>query len=338
MTTDETTIAIMGEDIPASRERIDVDKLLFLPDNPRVYATIRSMTDFNELTKEEQQARIYDRLMDESSVKNLIPEIQRDGGLQNPIIVRYDTLQVIDGNSRLAAYRHLQKKDREDERWTQISCLVVSSLTDEQQTRILGQIHLLGTTEWSPYAKSLFCYRWAIEQNKGIPALSKLTGFTTQAIKKSIKIINLMQDNRESNLSKFSYYRTLVENRKISVAIGDSKLLRNTVLNKVKSEEFTAQEMRDRLPFVIAKPKILRNFEQGNVSLEEAYDRAKISDAEQRLKRIRDSLDDIELHDLQPLEHNQIKAVEQVVRQIRKHVKRVENMVKIELAQKSQNA
>ena len=101
MNPDETTIAIMGQDVPARHELVPIDQLYFLPDNPRVYAAIREMADFSGLTPEEKQLRIYERLLQESSVKNLIPEIQRDGGLQDPIIVRWDTQEVIEGNSRL---------------------------------------------------------------------------------------------------------------------------------------------------------------------------------------------------------------------------------------------
>ena len=153
MNPDETTIAIMGQHVPARHERIPIDKLHFLPDNPRVYAAIREMTDFDGLTTEEKQHRIYERLLQEPSVKNLIPEIQRDGGLQDPITVRHDTLQVIEGNSRLAAYRKLDDGS-DDDRWTHIRCLVVTTLTDDQQTRLLGQAHLHGKTDWSPYAKA----------------------------------------------------------------------------------------------------------------------------------------------------------------------------------------
>ena len=113
---DKTTIAIMGEDVPARYEQVSIDQLHFLPDNPRVYAAIREMEDFADLTPDEKQIRIYERLLQEPSVKNLIPEIKRDGGLQDPIIVRHDTRQVIEGNSRLAAYRKL-RDDTNDDRW-----------------------------------------------------------------------------------------------------------------------------------------------------------------------------------------------------------------------------
>lgn len=334
MNPDETTIAIMGQHVPARHERIPIDQLHFLPDNPRVYAAIREMADFDGLTPEEKQLRIYKRLLQEPSVKNLIPEIQRDEGLQDPITVRHDTWQVIEGNSRLAVYRKLDETPNDD-RWTHIRCLVVTSLTDDQQTRLLGQAHLHGKTDWSPYAKALFCFRWVEEKKRDVPSLSKLSGFSAAEINKNVKIVRLMRDNGDDKLSHFSYYNVLVRSRPISAAMANSPKLEQTLLAQIKTEPFTAQEMRERLPAIIAKPRILRKYEKGEVSLEDAYDRAKISGAEQRLKRVRDSLDDIELGDITPLEHHEVKAIQQVVRQIRQRLKRVGDMVDAELMAKS---
>ena len=336
MNPDETTIAIMGQHVPARHERIPIDQLHFLPDNPRVYAAIREMADFDDLTPEEKQVRIYERLLHEPSVRNLIPEIRRDQGLQDPVTVRHDTLQVIEGNSRLAAYRKLAEES-DDDQWTHIRCLVVTSLSDDQQTRLLGQAHLHGKTDWSPYAKALFCYRWVVEEKRDVSSLSNLSGISSTEIKKNVKIVQLMQTNGDDKLSHFSYYNVLVRSRPISAAIADSPKLEQTLLAQIKTqpEPFTAQEMRERMPTVIAKPRILRKYEKGDVSLEDAYDRAKISGAEQRLKKVRDGLDDIELDDIAPLEHHEVKSVQQVVRQIRQRLKRVSNMVDAELSTKS---
>ena len=337
MITDETTIAIMGEDVSARHEQIAIEQLLFLPDNPRVYAVIRDMEDFDDLTPEEKQICIYDRMLQQSSVKNLIPEIQRDGGLQDPIIVRHDTLQVIEGNSRLAVYRKFRKEYPDDERWIQIRCLTVTTLSPDQQTRLLGQSHLHGKTEWSPYAKALFCYSRVVEKGKKITDLAKLSGFTATEIKKNVKIIELMQENKDNNYSNFSYYSVLVRNRAISSAIDDKSTLRDPLLSQIKTEDFTSQAMRDRLPTIIAKPKILRKFEKGELTLGDAYDRAKISGAEQQLKKIRDGLDDIELNDIMILSHNEIMAVKQVVRQINQHMKRITNMVEKKISKDTAN-
>ena len=333
MTRDQTTISVMGEDVPASHQQIPIDQLRFLPDNPRVYAAIRDMQDFSDLTPAEKQDRIYERLLqEESSVKNLIPQIRRDGGLQEPIIVRWDTQEVIEGNSRLAAYRKLSREDPNDDRWTDIKCLVVTTLTDDQQTRLLGQTHLHGRTEWSKYAKALSCFRWVVEEEKDISTLAELYGITANQIKKNVKVIQLMQQNGDRKLSNFSYYDVLVRNRIISSEIANNKPLRDTVLSQIKTEEFTSStEMRDRLPTVIAKPRILRKYERGDMPLEDAYDRAKISDVQQRLKKIRERLDDVEQDDIKALDRSELKAVEQVVRRINQGLKRVSNMIENKL-------
>lgn len=326
MNSDETTIAIMGQDVPARHDLIPIEQLHFLPDNPRVYAAIREMADFADLTPDEKQVRIYERLLQESSVRNLIPEIQRDGGLQDPIIIRHDTRQVIEGNSRLAAYRKL-KDDTNDDRWTYIRCLVVSTLTDDQQTRLLGQAHLHGRTEWSPYAKALFCFRWVNEEKKEVSTLVQLSGFTATEIKKNVSIIQLMKQNNDDKFSHFSYYNVLVRSRDISSAMTQDQGLKRTVLAQIKGEKFTAQEMREKLPTVLRKPRILRKYEKGDVTLEDAFYRAKISGTEQRLKKVRDALDDIERNDINSLEHNELRSVQQVVRQIGQRLKRVSDMI-----------
>ena len=339
MPNDDNSITILGETVPASRERKNIDELHFLPDNPRVYAAIREMPDFPDLTSEEKQVRIYECMLEEPSVKNLIPEIKRDKGLQEPIIVRWDTQQVIEGNSRLAAYRKLRDEAPEEEQWAEISCLVVSKLTDEQQTRLLGQAHLHGKTEWSPYAKALYCFRWIKELERDAPELKRVSGISLAEIEKSVEVIQFMKGNCDNILSNFSYYDVLVRNKKIASEIQDNDKLRDTVLSAIKDKDrkFTAQEMRQRLPAIIDKPRILRKFEQGEVTLEEAFDRAKISGIQKKLKNIRGRLDDIERVEITYLEQDELGAAKQAIRKISQGIKRVSDMVEKELGSRSEN-
>lgn len=229
MNNDEISISIMGEEVSAFHESVPIDQLLFLPDNPRVYAVVREMPDFDGLTSDEKQERMYKQLLKEPSVKNLIPEIRRDGGLQEPIIVRWDTKQVIEGNSRLAVYRYLNETSP-DGRWTDIHCLIVTKLTDDQQTRLLGQAHLHGRTEWSPYAKALFCYRWVVEERRDPTMLRDISGISAGEINKNVKVIQLMKDNMDNKQVHFSYYEVLVRNRVISSALENNDALQNRLL------------------------------------------------------------------------------------------------------------
>ena len=330
MTEDNTTISIMGQDVDAWFNLIDIHQLRFFPDNPRVYPAIRGMTDFADLGADEQQVRIYGRLLEEPSVKNLIPEIERDGGLQNPIVVRWDTKQVIEGNSRLAAYRRLHERSN-DERWARIRCVIVTKFSDDQQTRLLGQAHLHGRTEWSPYAQALFYFQRVEETNMDRRHLSELTGISVAAISKEVKIIQLMKENDDDTPSRYSYYAVLVGSRIISSAIETNIGLKNTLLDQIKTEAFTAQQMRDRLPTVIKKPRMLRKYVNGEVTLHDAYDRAKISRTEQRLKKVRELLDDIEHNDVADLEPPEIRPLQQVLRQIRRGLKRISDIVDAEM-------
>ena len=331
MNNDETTISIMGEEVAASHVLVPIQELLFLPDNPRVYAAVREMPGMDQLTIEERQQRIFKRLLSEPSVRNLIPEIKRDGGLQEPIIVRWDTKQVIEGNSRLAVYRHLHETSR-DVQWTKIRCLIVAKLTHDQQTRLLGQSHLHGKTDWSRYAKALFCYRWVIEEDRAANVLHDISGITVGEIKKNVKVIQLMNKSDDDKQSHFSHYEILVRNRAISSALDTNEALRETLLAQIKTGAFTAQQLRDRLPAVITKPRILRKYEREEIDLEDAYDRAKTSTTEKRLKSIRDRLDDIERGEINKLERNEIRAVQQVVKQIRQRLQRVSGMVDTRIA------
>lgn len=338
MDPDSTKIAIMGENVPARNEIESIDKLLFFPENPRVYSVIREMEDFNTLTDEEKQRRIYERLLEESSVKNLLSEVKRDGGLHEPIIVRYDNMQVIEGNSRLAVYRKLNCIDRDSERWSHIRCLVVTSLTDDQQTRLLGQSHLHGKTDWTPYAKALFCYRWVVEERRTIKDLANLSGLSVRAIGSDLKKIRLMRENADQTASNFSYYHVLVSNRRISARIAEDDGLRRKLLSEIKSvgeskgvPGFTAQNMRDQLPNVLNKPKVLRKYMNGTLSLEEAHEIAKPSNVEQVLRGVRDKLDAVEIGKLENLEPHELRSLEQVARQIGQKHKRVSGMIAAQL-------
>ena len=331
MNSEGATIALMGEDVPATHELLRISELNFLPDNPRVYAAVREMADFASLMPAEKQDRIYGQLLQEPSVTKLIPEIRRDGGLQNPIVVRWDTKQVIEGNSRLAAYRKLHEDSPQDARWISIRCLVVDKLTPDQQTRLLGQAHLRGQTDWSPYAKALYCFSWVEEMCKDATSLSNLSGISAAEIKKNVRIIKLMRENGDDRASNFSYYNVIVTNRRISSAVEQNEELKRVLLADVKNKSFTSQAMRDWLPTVIDKPKFLRRYLRRDSTLEDAFDRAKVSDTQQRLKRIRDRLRDIERTDIEALNKGEIRSVKQIVRQIGKDVNRLVKIVEAEL-------
>src|SRR5947207_701618 len=84
-------------------------QLKFFPENPRIYSIV-----WKEDGSEPSQEEIFLALSKTEHVREgLVPSIKNHGGLIEPILVRGNI--VLEGNSRLAAYRLLAKVDAD--RW-----------------------------------------------------------------------------------------------------------------------------------------------------------------------------------------------------------------------------
>ncbi len=255
---------ILGRGVDRRSDYLDIHDLKFLADNPRVYACTHGQVNFANKTAGEQQQIIYKELLKESSVKNLIPEIKRHGGLMESILVRWDTMEVIEGNSRLAVYRKLHEIDGKGD-WELIPCEIVSK-------------------------------------------------------------------NRDTERSHFSFYKVLADNREAKSRIEESGLKR--LLSDIKQfgenheeNDFTALNMRKMLPVVLNKPKVLKKYESGEISLDEAYQRAKTSRAEDKVKQATALLNDVERSEIETLASNGFNAFKLAFKKHRREVKRIDGMI-----------
>lgn len=322
---------LMGETIQLRDDYMDILDLKFLKDNPRVYACTHGEPDFNRLPEGEQQELIYKKLLKEPSVKNLKREIERHGGLIESILVRYDTKEVIEGNSRLAVYRKFRQENVEGE-WGLIPCDIVSSLTDEQQFAFLNQIHVKGKTQWSAYEKANFAYvrrkaGWGIER------IADLFGESEATIRKRVDVVQMMKNNQDNEKSHFSYYDVIVRNPKIKKQVGSEDGLPN-LLNDIRNfgdtdEEnaFTAKDLRDKLPVVLKNKKVSKKFKENELDFEDAYQRSKKSDLEDKVKRADGLLDDISISEVKQLEQGSFNAFQYAVRKLTKKVERIKDMI-----------
>ena len=327
-------IKILGEDVDTSNDYLPIEQLKFLRDNPRVYACTHGEKDFDALSEQEQQDRIYANLLMEPSVKNLMPEIKRHDGLMEPILVRHDTMEVIEGNSRLAVYRQLNdlsQQGKEEGEWGHIPCDIVSKLSDEQQAALLNQIHVKGKTQWAAYEKANFAY---VRKDRGwsFDKIAKVFGETAPTIKHRVKVIQLMKDNGDAERSHFSYYDVMV--RSMSKAMEEEQDGLKYILRTIKqlgtdeeTNSFTAQELRNKLPVVLKKPKVHKELKKGKITLDQAYDRAKINRVEEKVKQARELLADILKDEVEHLETGEFNSLKQAVRKLLQEATRVSKLV-----------
>lgn len=333
--TQQKEITILGKVISVGNAHMEVSKLRFLPDNPRVYAATHGARNFGELSEEAQQDAIFEALCREPSVKNLKKDIFRHGGLIEPIFVRADTDQVIEGNSRLAVYRLLLRDGAEGE-WDRIPCELVSSLSDEQQAVYLQQVHVTGKTQWSAYEKANFAYVRFREHGWSVERLVSLFGESRQTITRKIAVIEMMAENGDTERSRFSYYDVLFglfSKRKRSLdgrPVQEPEKLRQDLLDRIrgfKADErqnaFTAMEMRKKVREIMKKPAIQRKFIARKLKLDEAYDLSKGARVEERLRKAVYALGEIERSEIEKLDRSRIGAFEQQVKKAQKAIDRL---------------
>ena len=324
-------LKILGEDVDVSDDYININECRFLKDNPRVYTVTHGEPGFDNKHEEQQQEIIYEKLLEEPSVSNLIPEIKRHGGLMESILIRHDTMEVIEGNSRLAVYRKLYKDTGNDD-WGLIPCDVVSSLTDKQQATLLNQIHVKGKTNWSAYEKANFAY---VRKSHGwsLQDISKLFGESNGTIRRRVKAIEMMKENDDKNHQNFSYYEVLCNNkdiqRKMEEVDGYEDLLsdiKRGTKNGV-SDYFSAQDLRKQLPVILKKPKVLKQYVAKKITLDEAFQRAKISHIEENVRQAYSLLEDVSKAKVQELEQNRFNAFKQDVKKLIRQTNRIKDMM-----------
>lgn len=331
------TMKILGKDIYLRDDYLNIHDLKFLVENPRVYACTYGVKDFAKFTPEEQQEKIYKKLIKQSSVKNLTPEIVRHGGLMESILVRWDTKEVVEGNSRLAVYRQLHDDKKEGE-WDLIPCDIIESLSDDQQAAFLNQIHVKGKTQWTTYEKANFAY---IRRERGMsfPDIAKLFGESEVTIRLRVNTIKMMKANNDPKQLHFSYYDVLSRNPAIKNGLDkvEGKGWKN-LLDDIKNfglsgkgdgeqtNEFTALDLRKKMPVVLGKLKVLKKYIAREIDLDDAFQRARISHVEDNVKKATSLLNDVSNDEIEKLERNRFNAFAQAVKKLDREVKTIVKM------------
>ena len=261
----DETILIRGHEIPVVTTTLPQETLKFFTENPRVYSILRKGG-----APEPSQEEIQEKLLKMEHVRDLIQDIKRDGGLTDPIIVRRGKLEVLEGNSRLAAYRHLANLNAI--KWGRIKVRLLPEDIDEKLVlALLGQYHLKGKTAWPPFEKAGFLYRRHKNHNIPVDELAREVGETKRKVKHMVEVYQFMVDHGQDEKARWSYYDEYVRSRFI-------KNVRNQefdrlIVEKIESGEIErAVDVRDKLTVLCKAPKPLKKFKAREYDFQEGYE------------------------------------------------------------------
>lgn len=287
MTTENLTIG--QKDYVVELKEINQASLQFYTENPRVYSIL------NISGIEPNQDEIEDLMCDQEHVKQLKLSIESNGGLIDPLIVRAGDLTVLEGNSRLAAYRLLAKND--PLKWGMVKCKVLpADIDDSAIFTLLGQYHIIGRKDWEPFEQAHYLYRRHIQTKTPIQYMAQELGLGKKKAESMIEVIKFMIENDDLNKRRWSYYEEYLKNAGVKKYRETNPDIDETVVKAIKTGEIKeAADMRKLGEIAKINDKqskrVMQKISSGQMSLydgyEEIQDSGKLDDAVKRLQTFR---------------------------------------------------
>ncbi|WP_341704050.1 ParB N-terminal domain-containing protein [Ferrovibrio sp.] len=280
---------IRGIDIKTRTDDIDHRKLKFYVDNPRIYSLVRAddhLPDQNE---------ILEQLLNLEHVKELKEDIKANDGLIDPLIVRDGDFVVLEGNSRLAAYKFLARS--EPVRWSKVRCTILPADIDEKLVfALLGQYHVKGKKDWAPYEKAGFLYRRYKQHQMNLTVAALEIGIGAREAEHLVDVYDFMIEHKDTDKDRWSYYDEYLKSRKIKKIRQGYAAFDNFIVEQIKDKKISkAMDLRDKLPVICVGPaKVLKRYIDGKISFDEAYESSADAGGEnyalRRVKKFREWL------------------------------------------------
>ncbi len=188
---------VEGEAVPRATGTVDITKLNFWVDNPRVYDEVHN----SDSPKDEiSNAHIYKNLINYKDAISLRAKIIKAGGIHTDVVAAVDEetnkLTVFEGNTRLAVAMDLFKK--EGPKWKKIpaSVLYLGDHSNELVVRYVGDVHLEDEkNKWGSHNGARYYWR---EVKKELELFTPLTK-TDVALSKACKAVS---DRFSSKITK----------------------------------------------------------------------------------------------------------------------------------------
>lgn len=271
---------INGNEYKTYIDDVDIYKLKFYPDNPRVYSVL------NVDEKTPSQDDIFKKMCQLESVKELKENIKNNGGLTDPIIIQDGTNIVLEGNSRLAAYRLLYKqKDNtaeEKEKWSKIRCEILpEDITKTDILVLLGQYHVTGKTNWDPYEQASYLYRWHKNSRMPVKEMATRLGLKNADAQKMINVIEFMKEKNDNDIHHYSHYLEYIAHKDLSEYRENNPELDSVMVAAISSNSIKKAEDIRKLKTIATSAlkkhnktavKQLEAIKNGEKNIYDAYD------------------------------------------------------------------
>lgn len=217
ITLDKARVVVRGKDLPLASVRLD-------PTNPRVANTVM-VSSFGQ--GERLQHELANLLWDDSDVRALYQSVLQNKGLVERIIVRHDGV-VAEGNCRTVVYNKLAENYPNDPTWRHIPARVLpADITERQVAVLLGELHVGGKNQWSPFEKAGHIYQLFNQHSLTQDEIAKLLKTSKTVVNHNNRAFAAMKEKYlpqypgTSAVRKFSYFLELFKQPQLREWISD---------------------------------------------------------------------------------------------------------------------
>ncbi len=315
-------LTIENVDYPVYEKELKQMDLQFYAENPRVFSLLNMSHDIPDQDLIEKTMRAFDH------VKQLKISIKDNGGLIDPLIVRRNV--VLEGNSRLAAYRILFEED--PIRWGYVKCQILpDDFPDDAVFALLGQYHVSGKTNWSPFEQGGFLVRQIRTSKKPIEHIAKVLGITTSNANRYVRTYEFMEDHDDLEPRRWSYYEEYLKSAGIKKYRETSPDIDNEIVKQIKTGQIKeAVDIRNKLGEIAKSEsreakKIMKDIIAGDVSIYDGFDElqetGKIGSAYKTLQKFNEKIGSDKFE--KQIANEDVSQIKYQLKQIQKKVRRL---------------
>lgn len=258
---DEIVLGGMKVSVRAIEMSLDAAKLD--PQNPRVVNTV-AVSSFG--TGAALQKRLRDLLWEDPDVRELYRSILENKGLVERIIVRADGT-IAEGNCRWVAYSKLRENFPRELAWRTIPARVLPrDITDRQVAILLGELHVGGKNQWSPFEKAGHIHALFTQYGLVQDEIARLLRTSKTSVNHNIRAFDAMKNRYlraypgPGAIRKFSYFLELYKKPELRDWIANSPDALDQFVRWVGTNRLARGEEVRELRDIVSNPRALAAF------------------------------------------------------------------------------
>jgi hypothetical protein len=262
-------IVLAGTRVQVRALDLQLDSVQLDSTNPRVANTVA----LNHLQEgPPMQQHLENTLWGDPDVRQLYQSIRENKGLVERIIVRANGV-VAEGNCRTVVYRKLRANFANDPTWQSIPARVLPDKISQKQIDILlGELHVGGKNEWSPFEKAGHIYALFSRHGLTQDEIAKLLHTSKTSVNHHVRAFGAMKERYlpsypdPSSVRKFSYFLELYKKPTLrDWATNDATAL-DRFVKWVGTNKIGKGASVRHLDAIIRNPAALKAFDKGGMA------------------------------------------------------------------------